>query len=87
VVLGIACILFKAIAYYIHVMWMSVAQLMGLIVPNILLIIIFYLFLFPFAVLSRMIAKKDPLILKNTSGSTFFKYDKIFTKESLINPL
>src|ERR1035437_1150798 len=51
--------------------WMKLAQFMGYIIPNILLGIVFYLFLFPISVISRLFGEKDPLRLKNKHASMF----------------
>lgn len=53
-------------------MWMKLAWLLSLVVPNILLSIIFFLFLWPIASLSRLARHNDLLSLKNT-GNTLFK--------------
>jgi len=62
--------------------WMKLSRLLSYIVPNILLSVIFYLFLFPIALLSRLFSKKDPLMLKNPPLSTFRSYNKTFDKAS-----
>lgn len=62
--------------------WMKLAQFLGYIIPNILLGIVFFLFLFPISVLSRLFGEKDPLHLKNKLDSTFITPDKHFTKGS-----
>lgn len=55
----------------IETVWMKLAYVLSLIVPNILLTIVFYLLLFPIALLSRMFGEKDPLQLKNNKKSLF----------------
>lgn len=73
------CILLTAIALFspfvsekIHWLWMKIAHIMGSIMSKILLGAIFYLFLFPLSLLSRMFQKKDSLQLKKSSGSTYY---------------
>lgn len=67
-------------------LWMKLAWLLSLVVPNIVLSVIFYLFLFPIALLARIFGQKDPLLLKNNVASVFRKVDKAFTKASFENP-
>ena len=69
----------------INFLWMKLTQLLSLIVPNILLSVVFYLFLFPMALLSRVFGKKNNLKLKNVEGSMFEDTNKEFTKESFEN--
>lgn len=49
---------------WIHTLWMGLAKLLSFIVPNILLTLVFYLILLPFALLFRML-NKDPLRLSS----------------------
>ncbi|MDX2136084.1 MAG: hypothetical protein SFV52_14970 [Saprospiraceae bacterium] len=67
-------------------LWMKLAWLLSLVVPNIVLSLIFYLFLFPIALLARIFGQKDPLLLKNNVDTVFRKVDKAFTKASFENP-
>lgn len=64
--------------------WFKIAFILGLIIPNIILGLIFYFFLFPVALLSK-ISSKDPLLLKNNSKSTYKQVNKSFTKDSFKN--
>jgi hypothetical protein len=50
--------------------WMKLAKLMGYIIPPILMVLVFYLFLFPISLISRLF-RKDPLMLSN-KYKTFF---------------
>ena len=50
--------------------WMKLANLLGFIVPNILLSIVFYFFLFPISLISRLF-NKDPLMLSKNYKSYF----------------
>jgi hypothetical protein len=66
----------------IDYLWMKLTWLLTLIVPNILFGTIFYLFLFPISILSRLFGKKDPLHLKNKVNSVFTTIKKDFDKTS-----
>lgn len=63
--------------------WNKLAELLGLIMPNVLLSIVFYLFLTPLAWLNRIDRKKNPLQLRNNSDSMFITKRKEFSKVSL----
>jgi hypothetical protein len=85
-VIGLLGAFSPTLAYWIDYLWMKLAWLLSLIVPNILLSAVFYLFLTPFALLSRIFGDRDPMRLKNT-GSTMFKdSQKTFDKKSFENP-
>jgi ABC-type dipeptide/oligopeptide/nickel transport system permease subunit len=46
----------------IESIWMKFAKILGYIIPNVLLSIVYYLFLFPISALSKLF-NKDPLML------------------------
>jgi hypothetical protein len=60
--------------------WYKLAEVLGMIVPKILLSIVFYLFLFPIALLSR-IGSKDPMKLKKGYTSYYSDRTTEFKKE------
>jgi len=70
----------------IDFLWMKLAWVLSLIIPNILLTIIFYLLLTPIAFLSKLTGKNDPLLLKNKGHSTFKEYNKHYDADSFKNP-
>jgi len=55
--------------------WMKLGKLLGYIVPNILLSIVFYLVLFPISLLSK-IFRKDPLMLSKDHETYFVDVEK-----------
>jgi hypothetical protein len=63
-------------------LWMKLAWVLSLIVPKILLSLIFYVFLFPIATLSKLFGAKDPLMLKGNNKSTFRATEKVFEKST-----
>ena len=67
-------------------LWLKLAWVLSLIVPNIILSAVFFLLLFPLAVLSRVFGHKDLLKLKPTSGSLFKDCNKQFEKSSFERP-
>lgn len=77
---GLAGVLSDFIARQVDFVWMKLTLLLSYIVPNIVLTVIFYVFLFPIAMLTRLFGKKDPLHLKNTASSLFRTNEKVFDK-------
>jgi hypothetical protein len=55
-----------------------------MIVPNIILTAVFYLVLFPVAILSRIFGYKDLLQIKQKKSSYYIDNKKTFKKEDLI---
>jgi hypothetical protein len=66
----------------IDYLWMKLAWLLGQIIPNVLLGIVFYLFLFPISLMSKWLSGNSVLNLKNNSNSVFITPQKGFDKES-----
>jgi hypothetical protein len=65
--------------------WTKLTEILGMIMPNVLLSIVFYFFLTPLAFINKLNRKKNPLQLANNSNSTFITNRKEFTNESLKN--
>src|SRR6056297_2685796 len=57
----------RRIAY----IWRQLAYVLSLFMPKILLTLLFFFFLTPLALLSRLFGKEDPLSLKNNKESQF----------------
>ena len=79
---GLAGVFSSFLAEKIHFLWMKLTWVLSLIVPNILLTTIFYVFLFPIATASKIFGNNDPLDLKNSKESLFKDVNKDFSKES-----
>jgi hypothetical protein len=82
---GIAAILSDKLAYYIEWAWMKLAYILSLIVPNIILGIVFFLFLFPLSILSKIFRKEDALKLKNNFASVYSEKKKEYDKAHFEN--
>ena len=78
--IGLAGVLSNVIAKWIDFVWMKLTLVLSYIVPNIVLTLIFYLFLFPIAMLTRLFGKKDQMNLKNTASTLFKHNEKVFNK-------
>ena len=84
--IGLVGVFSTQISVLIEKLWFKLAYILGLIIPNILLSIIFYIFLFPISIVSKIFKKDDLLKLKNTKSSSFILFDKSFDKNSFENP-
>lgn len=84
--IGLAGVFSTQASVLIEKLWFKLAYVLGLIIPNILLSIIFYIFLFPISIVSKIFKKDDLLKLKNTKSSSFILFDKSFDKNSFENP-
>ena len=73
-------------ALLIDRLWMRLSLILSKIFPPILLTIIFYVFLTPIAILSRIFGEKNPLHIKNTDNSLFKTVNKTFEKSSFEKP-
>lgn len=85
-VIGLIGVFSTYLSKKVEFLWMKLAWILSLLIPNILLTIIFYLLLTPIAFLAKLTGKEDPLLLKNKGSSTFKKYEKNFNADSFKNP-
>ena len=85
-IVGLGGVLSEYLSIKIEFLWMKLTWILSKIVPNILLGAIFYLFLFPISVLSRIFGKKDPLHLKNKSNTVYVTINKDFKKAAFETP-
>ena len=82
IIVGILGIASKWLRDKIDLIWGLLAKLLSYIIPNILLSLVFYLFLTPMAYLAKLFGKKDPLKLKNKENSIYVIEEKQFDKSS-----
>ena len=88
IALGIAIIsiISSYIAEKIVWAWDKIALILGTINSKILLTVIFYLFLVPIALFSRIFKKKDELMLKKKNKGSYYKErNYTYTKDDLEN--
>jgi hypothetical protein len=83
ILIGVLALISNIIGYKIEWIWEKIGSLLGKIVPNLLLTIIFYFFLFPLSIIKRITSKGNPLFLKNTETSYFVLTEKHFSKSDL----
>jgi len=68
--IGITGLISPFLSRKIEWAWLRLGKILGFIIPNILLALVFYLVLFPISLLSRM-SRKDPLMLSKDRDSYF----------------
>jgi hypothetical protein len=83
IIVGIISVLSEKANDKIIFIWNKIAEILALIMPNVLLTIVFFLFLTPLAWINRINRKNNPLQLKNNSNSIFISKRKEFSKDSL----
>jgi len=86
IAVGLAGVFSNYLSTKIDFLWMKLTWFLSLIVPNVLLSIIFFLLLFPIALLARMFGKNDPLNLKNKNDSNFKNSNSQLDKDSFEKP-
>lgn len=84
--LGLLSILSTWISRKVEWGWFKLTYLLSLIVPNILLGVIFFLFLTPIAFLASLFAKKDSFLLKKPNDSAYQIINKKYSAADLENP-
>lgn len=86
VIIGLIGLLSDGLSRKIEVVWTKLTWLLSQVIPNVLLSVIFFVFLTPIAFLSKIFGDKNQLHLKNTSTSLFKTTNKDFSKESFERP-
>jgi hypothetical protein len=79
--IGAAGLFSEPISHYISLGWLKLSHLLGFIMPNVLLAIVYFIFLMPIAFLSRIGKNKDKLMLKGDVKSTFTDHQMKFTPD------
>lgn len=82
---GVLAIASSYISQKIEWGWMKLSHILGFIVPNILLSIVFFIFLFPIALISKLF-HKDTLMLSNKYKSYYLDINKEMDKASFEKP-
>lgn len=84
VAIGVVSIAIPALGDLIVKGWYKLAEILGAINGRILLSVVFFVILFPVAVLSRIGKKKNPLGLKNDNqASAFTERNHLYTPKDL----
>jgi hypothetical protein len=80
-IIGIIGISSTYLSHKIEWAWMKLSKVLGFIVPNIIISLLFFLILFPIALLSKL-SRKDPLMLSSKYNSYFININKELDKKS-----
>jgi phosphate/sulfate permease len=78
---GIIGIISNSFSRAVEKGWMAISRVLSLIIPSILLGSVFYLILFPIALVSKIFTK-DPLMLSNEYQTLFIPVRKDLDKKS-----
>lgn len=84
--IGVLSLLSPYFAKYVDWAWRQLGEVLGWFVPKILLTLIFFLVLWPTALLARLFGQKDPLDLKDDKKSMFHSVDKAYQAEDFEKP-
>jgi hypothetical protein len=83
---GLAVVFSPRLGGWISMLWMKLAVLLGKVIPVVLLALVYFLFLFPVAMLARLF-RGDPLRLKIPGGQSFWiKREHFYTAGDLEKP-
>lgn len=83
-IVGVIGIISPFLSTKIEWVWMKLAQLLEYFIPNVLLSIVFFLFLFPISLLSKLFTK-DPLMLSKKYKTYFININREIDKKSFEN--
>jgi hypothetical protein len=86
VTVGLMGVFSTYLAEKIEWIWMKLTWVLSLIVPNILLSAVFYIFLFPVALLAKLFSSKNALQLKVNTDTVYRETKKTFTSKDFDNP-
>jgi hypothetical protein len=83
---GTLGLLSSYLAIRIEQIWHHIAKILSYMIPNILMTLLFYLFLLPIALLNRVFSRKNALQLNNPGATVWISNSKIFDAKSMENP-
>ena len=72
VALGLIGMFSKYLTSKISWAWLKLGEMMGAVMSKVILSAVFFLFLFPIALLSRLFSKNNNLQLKKTSTNSYY---------------
>jgi hypothetical protein len=85
-IVGVISLISEKFLNILIFLWDKLSLVLSKIIPNLFLSIIFYLFLTPIALLSKIFSKRDQLNLKNNTSSLFVNYKKDISKIDFEKP-
>ena len=81
-VIGAIALFMPALSRKIHDLWMKFAEVLGMVMNKVILGLVFFIFLVPVALLSRVF-RKNPLKVTKEKTSYFSERNFTYTKKSL----
>lgn len=85
IALGVVGAFIPSLAKWVDRAWYKLAEGMGWVMSKVMLTLVFFVFLFPVALLSRVFGKKDSLQLKKKSGSYWTERNHVYEGKDLEN--
>ncbi len=85
IALGVVGAFIPSLAKWVDWAWYKLAEGMGWVMSKVMLTLIFFVFLFPVALLSRVFGKKDSLQLKKKTGSYWTERNHAYEAKDLEN--
>jgi hypothetical protein len=83
--IGVSSLMFDSVADLILKGWMKLAEVLGYINTRILMTLVFFIFLTPFALLQRLLSRKNYLSLKDSEETVFHTRDHQYQPEDFDN--
>lgn len=83
--IGVTGVFIKPLAHLISWLWLKLGDILGYVVSKIILTVIYFIFLFPIAILYRAF-KKDPLKLKRKHSSYWTAREYKYLAGDMENP-
>lgn len=80
IIIGVLSIFSPFVADKIHLFWIKLSNVLGLIMPKVILTLVFFIFLTPVALIYRL-RNKDNLQLKNNKKSMFIDRNHSFIQK------
>ena len=81
-IVGAIALFVPALSRKIHDLWMKFAELLGKVMNKVILGVVFFIFLVPVALLSRLF-RKNPLKVTKEKSTYFSERNYTYTKKSL----
>jgi hypothetical protein len=85
-IIGFVGIFLEKPASWITWFWNKIADILGKIIPKVILFLIFYIFLFPVSVLSRIFTHKKQVVKENKIKTIWTTREYSFSQNDLKNP-
>lgn len=85
IALGVVGAFVPSVAKWVDWAWYKLSEGMGWVMSRVMLSVVFFVFLFPMALLSRVFGKKDSLQLRKKQGSYWTERNHVYEGKDLEN--